>query len=190
MPRPNVRENIVESALDQFHRMGFNGCSVDDITRAAGVPKGSFYNHFKGKEDLALEVIRRYSLESPREALERKDLTPLKRLKKYFTVLSDLVADAGCRSGCLLGNFTGELADHSEVVRTLVQERLSAWAGRLAEVIAEAQETGEIATRMKPELLAGFLLSAWQGTVLRARAAKDPAILKEFQTVAFGQLLV
>src|ERR1700744_3040859 len=104
MPRPNVRENIVESALDQFHRMGFNGCSVDDITRAAGVPKGSFYNHFKGKEDLALEGIRRYSTESPREALERKDLTPLKRLKKYFSVLSELVADAGCRGGCLLGN--------------------------------------------------------------------------------------
>jgi TetR/AcrR family transcriptional repressor of nem operon len=190
MPRPNVRENIVESALDQFHRMGFNGCSVDDITRAAGVPKGSFYNHFKGKEDLALEVIRRYANVAPRELLTRKDISPLKRLKKYFGALTELFTDAGYRSGCLLGNFSGELADHSDVVRELVQERLSSWASLLANVIAEAQEAGEITTRLKPDLLAGFLLSAWQGTLLRARAAKDPAILKEFHSVAFGQLLL
>src|ERR1700743_2154475 len=172
MPRPNVRENIVESALDQFHRMGFNGCSVDDITRAAGVPKGSFYNHFKGKEDLALEVIERYAASGPRGLLTQKDVAPLKRLKKHFGALAELFANAGCRSGCLLGNFAGELADHSEAVRGLVQERLSSWAATLADVISEAQQAGEITSRLKPDVLAGFLLSAWQGTLLRARAAQ------------------
>lgn len=190
MPRPSVKEHIVESALAQFHRMGFNGCSVEDITRAAGVPKGSFYNHFKGKEDLALEVVQRYSAAGPRELLTRQDLTPLKRLKRHFSVLAEMFSNAGCSCGCLLGNFAGELADHSEPVRAVVHGRLAAWAAALADVIAEAQQTGEITTRLKPDLLAGFLLSAWQGTLLRARAAKDPAILKEFQTVAFGQLLI
>src|SRR5712664_1441331 len=61
MPRVSVREEIVESALVEFHRRGFSACSVEDITRAAGVPKGSFYNHFKSKEELGAEVVRRYS---------------------------------------------------------------------------------------------------------------------------------
>ena len=43
-----------------FTERGFSGCSVQDITDAAGVPKGSFYNHFKSKEALAAEIITEY----------------------------------------------------------------------------------------------------------------------------------
>jgi TetR/AcrR family transcriptional repressor of nem operon len=74
-------------------------------------------------------------------------------------------------------------------VRKELATRFSGWVGLLAEVIREAQQSKEIATTLKPELLAGFLLSAWEGTLIRARAAQDPAILKEFHTIAFNQLL-
>ena len=189
MPRPSVREEIVQSALEQFHRHGFNGSSVDDITRAAGVPKGSFYNHFKGKEHLALEVLERYGAAQPMALLLQKDVPPLKRLKKYFTTLSDGFIAGGCRRGCMLGNFSSELADHSTPIRKDLGARFQWWVDQIAGVIREGQRSGEISTAQKPELLAGFLLSAWEGTLLRARAANDPAILKEFHTVAFNQLL-
>ena len=189
MPRPSVREEIVQAALEQFHRHGFNGCSVEDITRSAGVPKGSFYNHFKGKEELAIEVLERYALEQPTAILLQKDSPPLKRLKRYFTALSEGFIAGGCKQGCMLGNFSSELADHSTPVRKDLGARFAGWVELLAGVIREAQRSGEIAATQKPELLAGFLLSAWEGTLLRARAANDPAIVKDFQTVAFNQLL-
>jgi TetR/AcrR family transcriptional repressor of nem operon len=154
-------------AKPRIHRRGFNGTSVDDITRSAKVPKGSFYNHFKGKEDLALEALDRYVSVQPTAILLQKDLPPLKRLKKYFTALSDEFIAGGCRQGCMLGNFSSELADHSARVRKDLGTRFAGWV----------------------ELLAGFLLSAWEGTLLRARAANDPAIVKDFQTIAFNQLL-
>lgn len=47
----------------------------------------------------------------------------------------------------------------------------------------------QITSPLKPDVLAGFLLSAWEGTLLRARAANDPAIIKEFHNVAFNHLL-
>jgi TetR/AcrR family transcriptional repressor of nem operon len=59
----------------------------------------------------------------------------------------------------------------------------------LAEVIREAQHAKQITSPLKADVLAGFLLSAWEGTLLRARAANDPAILKEFHNVAFNHLL-
>jgi len=189
MPRPSVREEIVQAGLEQFHRHGFNGSSVDDITRSAGVPKGSFYNHFKGKEQLALEVLDRYASAQPTALLLQKDLPALKRLKKYFTALGDGFIAAGCRQGCMLGNFTSELADHSPPVRKDLSARFAGWVELIAGVIREGQRSGEISATQKPELLAGFLLSAWEGTLLRARAANDPAIVKDFQTVAFNQLL-
>ena len=189
MARPSVREEIVQSGLEQFHRHGFNGSSVDDITRSAGVPKGSFYNHFKGKEELAIEVLDRYAAAQPTALLLQKDVPPLKRLKRYFTALSEGFIASGCRQGCMLGNFSSELADHSAAVRKDLGARFASWVDLIAGVIREGQRSGEISTTQKAELLAGFLLSAWEGTLLRARAANDPAIVKDFHTVAFNQLL-
>ena len=190
MGRPGVREEIVQAALEQFHARGFNGTSVEDITSAAGVPKGSFYNHFKSKEELAIEVLGRYAAGSPHHILFRQDDgSPIKRLKKYFTTLSDGFIAGGYQKGCMLGNFANEVADHSTGVRQELAARFSLWVEALAGVIREAQHAKQITSTQKPELLAGFLLSAWEGTVLRARAANDPAIVKEFHTIAFNHLL-
>ena len=55
-----MREEIVEAGLAQFHERGFNAAAVKDITDRAGVPKGSFYNHFESKEALAMVTLERY----------------------------------------------------------------------------------------------------------------------------------
>src|ERR1700761_9011819 len=60
MARPSLREKLATSAVDTLHTHGFRGCSIQDITEAAGVPKGSFFNHFENKEDLAIDALRRY----------------------------------------------------------------------------------------------------------------------------------
>ena len=61
MPRASVREQLVNSALEVFHARGFNGSGVQDIVDAAGVPKGSFYNHFESKEALGVQVVHAYT---------------------------------------------------------------------------------------------------------------------------------
>src|SRR5204862_8188502 len=60
VPRSSVREELLSAGLETLHRRGFNATSVQDITDAAGAPKGSFYNHFESKEALAAEAVRRY----------------------------------------------------------------------------------------------------------------------------------
>ena len=60
MARPDVRERLLDAGVEIFHRCGFNGCGVQEITEAAGVPKGSFYNHFVSKEALGAAVLDRY----------------------------------------------------------------------------------------------------------------------------------
>jgi TetR/AcrR family transcriptional repressor of nem operon len=59
MPRPGFREQLLSAGLATFHERGFNATSVQDITDAAGAPKGSFYNHLESKEALAAEAVRR-----------------------------------------------------------------------------------------------------------------------------------
>ena len=60
MARRSMREEIVDAAVAQFHEKGFNAAAVKDITDRAGVPKGSFYNHFESKEALAIVALERY----------------------------------------------------------------------------------------------------------------------------------
>jgi len=187
MKRSSVREKLLQAGLDQFHRAGFNGSSVEDITNLAGVPKGSFYNHFESKEDLATEVVDRYCDLSPRALLHDTTVSPVKRLKRYFTTLSE--RETGYKKGCLLGNFSSELADHSEPVRLRLARAFDEWMKLIASVIKDAQEAGEVDSKAKPEQLAGVLLSTFEGALLRARAANDPKALKEFLGIGFSRLI-
>jgi TetR/AcrR family transcriptional repressor of nem operon len=188
VPRVNLRENILVSGLEQFHRLGFNACSVEDITRHAGVPKGSFYNHFKSKEDLALRVIELYVEAGPHAVLGLESVPPLQRLKKHFAQLTQTFVDSGYQRGCLLGNFATELSDHNPLVQQKLQSMFSRWSDLLAVVIRKGQERGEISRAHKPESWAGFLLSAYEGTLLRTRVARDPRALREFNSIALTVL--
>lgn len=49
-----TKDKIYDAAVHEFNERGFNNASIEDITRAAKVAKGSFYTHFQSKEDLAL----------------------------------------------------------------------------------------------------------------------------------------
>jgi TetR/AcrR family transcriptional regulator, transcriptional repressor for nem operon len=189
MPKPNVREQIVDAGLDQFHRAGFNGSSVDDITRAAGVPKGSFYNHFDSKEDLAVDVIERYAQSAPDDELRDRGRPAIKRLRAHFARLAADFIESGYTRGCLLGNLTAEMADHSAAIRAKLDAMFSDWTDLITSVIREGQDAGEITTSVKAQQLAGFLLSAWQGTLIRIRSTKNRGLLREFNTVAFSVLL-
>jgi AcrR family transcriptional regulator len=60
MPKPSHREKLLTAGLQVVFEQGYFGASVRDIVQAAGVPQGSFTNHFRSKEAFCLEVLERY----------------------------------------------------------------------------------------------------------------------------------
>src|ERR1700754_4254894 len=115
MSSQEVRERLLEAGVRIFGKSGFNGCSVQDITDAAGVPKGSFYNHFDSKEALGAAALRRYWTAEAGEhlaVLTDVNLTPLRRLRRYLEEGCDEIVAMGFTCGCLIGNMTAELSDH------------------------------------------------------------------------------
>ena len=191
MPRPNLREKIVDAGLKILIEKGFNGCGVQDITAAAGVPKGSFYNHFESKEALGAEVVERYGRDNPRRAaLADTSLAPLPRLRAHFARLNESFTEARFGRGCLLGNFSAELADQSQLIRQRLADLYLAWSTDIAVVIAEAQADGSIVSKTPPADLAAFLLDAYEGALLRTRVEKSGRAFDRFMTVAFTQILI
>jgi TetR/AcrR family transcriptional repressor of nem operon len=189
MPRHSVRDVIVETALREFHRIGFAACSVDTITRAAGVPKGSFYNHFKSKEDLAVEVVAKYTAEAEWNSVIDPELTPLEKLRAQFRIMGDVLVGNGYTRGCMIGNMGEELADHSEPMRAQVRASLGGWAEGIGATVRAARAAGEISTDADPDMLGRFVLDAWEGALLRAKVVKNDQPLDDFFATVFGQLL-
>jgi AcrR family transcriptional regulator len=64
MRRKITKQDILSTGMGLFHRLGYNGVSVGDITGKAGIPKGSFYNHFESKQQFLEQVLDTYALES------------------------------------------------------------------------------------------------------------------------------
>jgi TetR/AcrR family transcriptional regulator, transcriptional repressor for nem operon len=184
-----MRAEIVEAALAQFHERGFSAAAVKDITDRAGVPKGSFYNHFESKEALAIVALERYGVERHLEDLADTSVKPLDRLRGHFEFLRDEVVEFGYARGCLLGNFGTEITDHSEPIRASVQAGMQQWADLISGALIEAQQAGTVRAGLDPDATARFLLNAWEGTLIQARAEKSSAAFEAFFTVAFGDLL-
>jgi TetR/AcrR family transcriptional regulator, transcriptional repressor for nem operon len=190
MARHNVREQIVEAGLKTLLEKGFNACGVRDITEAAGVPTGSFYNHFASKEALGAEIVERYAQEnSRRKVLRDKSLPPLERLRRHFDGLNQMYADLGYGRGCLLGNFSAELADHSAMIRERLAALSASWTRDIEDAVRDAQAEGSVSSGTNPADLAAFLLDAYEGALLRARVEKSGAPLDRFVTIIFARLL-
>ena len=191
MGKPNVKELLLENGLRILQAGGFNATSVQDITEAAGVPKGSFYNHFDSKEALGADAVVRYMENAGafEVVLHDKSLAPLVRLRRYFEGLIEERTANDFRGGCLLVSFGAELSDHSELIRTTVSQGFQTWTSTIGSVIAEAQEAGDVAGDISVQLLTDFLLNSWEGCLLRAKIEKSHAPLEQFMQLGFTKIL-
>ncbi|NBH02567.1 TetR/AcrR family transcriptional regulator [Amycolatopsis sp. SID8362] len=184
-----MREEIVDAAVEEFHARGFNGTGVKVITDTAGVPKGSFYNHFESKEALAVVALERYGATMRLEDLADRTVEPLERLRRHFEYLRAKMDETNLTRGCLFGNFGSEIVDHSRMIRTAVQRSLKRWSSAVAAVLAECVKRGDVDAGIDPQETAVFIVSAWEGALISARAGRSGAAFDAFFSLVFGRLL-
>jgi TetR/AcrR family transcriptional repressor of nem operon len=189
MPRPSSREEVIAAAQDRFHRRGYHASGVKDITDAAGLPKGSFYNYFASKEDMALETLRRYGQSRQLHLLGDTSVPPLRRVREHFQSFRADVVNFGIGYGCMFGNFAIETSEHSPALRGFVREALDRWGAALAVPLREAVALGELPADQDVDLLARTLVRAWQGALLHARVLGDPSPLDDFMSGTLEPLL-
>jgi TetR/AcrR family transcriptional regulator, transcriptional repressor for nem operon len=125
MSRISNREKILTNGLQVMLARGYVGASVRDIVEAAGVPQGSFTNHFASKEAFSLEILDIYFANSRimiGETLRNDALAPLKRLRAFIDANITTIRKHDAKNGCLVCNFAAEASDHSEVIRRRVSD--------------------------------------------------------------------
>ncbi len=190
VPRPDTKEKLIQAGLKTLLERGFNGVGVQEITDQAGVPKGSFYNHFESKEALGAEIVERYGMGNTRRAvLLDKTVAPLKRLRSHFEALNDTFIKSKFERGCLLGNFSAELANQSPLIRDSLAKLFDRWTKDLEVAIRDAQTDGTISSARSAHDIAAFLLDAYEGALLRARVERSRAPFDRFMKLTFGEIL-
>jgi len=168
-----TRVRLFRCALQLFAERGFPNVTVEDITEAADVGKGTFFNYFETK-DHVLGVMAEIQLGKVAEALARA--TDGKQ--SIHSVLHRLFLRAAEEPGrspdlarALISSFLA-----SEGVRKIIARNMQEGRRMIAEVVAAGQMRGEIDPRLKKEKAAIQALQAFMGTVLFWSLHEEPPL--------------
>jgi len=115
--KTNLKERIIEESLKLFSVKGYMSTSITDIIEVVGASKGGFYNHFKSKEQLFLEILstaRKIWRERNLYKIEDKS-RPLLKIQKLLKNYRDryLVDSNNFPCGCIFVNLAVELSDQA-----------------------------------------------------------------------------
>lgn len=192
MTKLSNRDKILDHGLRVMHEHGYAGASVRHIVKAAGVPQGSFTNHFASKEAFALEVLNiyfAYATQVIQNTLLNDSLPPLERLKQYFDANIESLQQHGFNIGCFIGNFSIEASEQSEAIRNRLVEIFAEIQLSLIYCLKAAIKTGKLAKESDCEALAGFLVSSFQGAILRSKVDRTSIPIEQFKQLIFSTLL-
>ena len=174
-----TKQRMLEVGLAMLLKHGYNDLGIQAVLDATGTPKGSFYHHFKDKEDFALHVVDAY-MEQVHAGLDHclgdESRVPVDRVRYFFEMTEQKYRDEGYM-GCLLGGLGQELSGISEVFRQKIEECFSQIASRIAVCLDTARKSGEIPADTDTGRMAGLLIDCWEGAALRSRLRGNAAPL-------------
>jgi TetR/AcrR family transcriptional regulator, transcriptional repressor for nem operon len=175
------REALLNAGVTLVHRRGFGATGVREIAASAGVPQGSFTNHFRSKDAFGVLVLERYAEaldEIMQETLGNEALAPRDRLSRYFDRVHVLVEAGRWEQGCLIVDLTAEAPMHSDLIRECLCRLLAAHTERFEAVLRLIAPDDAAAADD-----AAFILAAWHGTLLRMKTERSAAQLDRFRRV-------
>jgi TetR/AcrR family transcriptional repressor of nem operon len=173
------RSKLLDAALTIIRRKGYSATTVDDICVAAGLTKGSFFHHFKSKDDLAVAAAEYWAETSDaffEAAPYHGHADALDRVLGYIEFRKSIIQGTIPQFSCLVGTMVQETYDTHPSIRDACERSISGHAAKVEADIAEAMRD----RRMKPEWSAESLAlqtqAVLQGAFILAKAKGDPRV--------------
>jgi AcrR family transcriptional regulator len=166
-----TRARILHAALDLFARQGFFSTTVEQITEAADVGKGTFFNYFPSKEHVlaGFGEVQIAKIRAAREEARRGE-TSTRQIG--HNLLRELAREPAGSPGLLRSLIVVNLS--SEEVGRVAGQNMARGRQELAHLIAEAQERGDIRPNLKPAQVAHHFQQTFLGTMLLS--VLDPSV--------------
>jgi TetR/AcrR family transcriptional repressor of nem operon len=176
------KTRLLDAALHVIRAKGYSATTIDDICHAAGVTKGSFFHHFKSKEDLALAAAGHFAAMADTlfaAAPWREIADPRERVLGYVDFRAALLKGDLPDFTCLLGTMVQETYETNPGIREACDKHISAHASDIAKDIGEAKRIYAPDAPWSAESLGLYTQAVIQGAFILAKAKHGPEIAIE-----------
>ena len=168
-----TRQFIIEKTAPVFNGKGFAGTSLNDLTRATGLTKGSIYGNFENKDAVALAA---FDYNFGRVTLYMKDRilakeNAVERLLAYPVVYRDFLKIPFLRPGCPILNTSTEADDTHPLLRQKAADALASWKKSIENQVKRGIERREIKSGTHPAEVAVIIMALIEGAIMQAKVA-------------------
>jgi TetR/AcrR family transcriptional repressor of nem operon len=161
---------LLDKGIELLWSKGYNATSVNDIVKAAKIPKGSFYFYFDSKEDFTVKALEKYfkeHLTPVLDILHDESVSAKQRVLNFYEFRSSMLKEKlNCRMGCMASNLANEMAEHNEAIRNVIVSKREILKGHIALVVEKAQNNNEINSIINARDLVEFIEDAGNGAMI------------------------
>lgn len=189
--RSDAAERLVSAMASLVHQRGYLAVGVDDVCKAAGVKKGSFYHFFKSKRELMLAALERQGQMGAEHlvgAALAGDPPPLKRIERLLETAGRLETSNKARGGrvlgCPFGNLAAEVGGSEPILTRRVDELLGRFSESVRDALRDAKQCGDVPRSLDVSKATDAILAYFEGVMLLAKTRNDPSLIKRLAPLA------
>ena len=176
--KAKTQDRLLDAAQEIVNQQGFAATSVDKIIERAGVTKGTFFYHFKTKNDLARALIDRYAagdqemLRSSMDRAEKLSNDPLQQVLIFVGLILEVAEelDASPYPGCLFATYCYESGLFDEETNRVIADAMLNWRGVLGEKLRAVAERHPPKIEVDLDNLADLLTVVFEGAFVMSRS--------------------
>ena len=173
------KTRLLNAALHVIRAKGYTATRIEDICEAAALTKGSFFHHFKSKDDLGLAAAEHWRNMTQgvfASAPYRSLPDPLDRLLGYVDFRKTILKGELPEFTCLAGTMIQEIYQTHPVIRQACDRSISEHAAAVEADIAEAMQKYGIKAEWSAESLSLYMHAVIQGAFILAKAKDGPEV--------------
>jgi TetR/AcrR family transcriptional repressor of nem operon len=185
-----TRQFIIDKTAPLFNSKGYNGTSLNDLTEATGLTKGSLYGNFNNKEEIAVAVFY-YSMEKVREAAGLKMEKAQSSKDKLLALLdfySQYVFSSPIPGGCPLMNNAIEADDQHVFMKKAVAAEIKRTIDGIAGLLVKGKKEGEFKSSINEKEIANLFFCSIEGAIIVSRVSSSDVAMKS--VVSFNRTLL
>jgi TetR/AcrR family transcriptional regulator, transcriptional repressor for nem operon len=171
--RHESKTKFLNAAMHVIRVKGYTATRIEDVCAEAGLTKGSFFHHFKSKEDLALAAAEHWEEVTSdlfRSAPYRQLADPLDRVLAYVDFRKEILRGELADFTCLVGTMVQEIYDTNPDIREACNRSISSHAATVEADIAEAIKKYGVEGEWTAQSLALYTQATLQGAFILAKA--------------------
>ncbi|WP_196890121.1 TetR/AcrR family transcriptional regulator [Aureivirga sp. CE67] len=188
MARKNQnKEKLLNAGMALVCERGIEATSISEITSSVDLPKGSFYNYFRSKDEFVLELVNLYK--KIILSYDHKDLDLKKRLEKIYEQHIAFFVGSNFKNECLTNVMCHEVNAQNDTFRKVTKNIVYNKKLLMFDIYEMLGKEHRLKTHLDTEDFIDLIDSGLRGVMIRAKIMKNNKPFEVFMKFLFNNLI-